>query len=218
MIVQYLSEYIAAMAGDGSKIAEFEARFGYTPKPYLRDGIQDSRYYHLSNKYPNESSRYEAAVRLLAVVANESKVAPPRGKQREVIRQWLLWLCRRQVFNGVEELVVLCKKETAVGSVDTINSIIDQTLELTEWRKAGPLANERRSKWDDEVTPEVADTQAEVQAANGRADSNSADLALLEKFKNGESYQGANAKDKRAMKKAFAEMTYEERVLYFALD
>jgi hypothetical protein len=87
MIVQYLSEYITAVTGDGQKIAEFEKRYGYTPKPYLRDGLNDSRYYKLSNYYADEHSRYTAAVRLLAVVVHESKVAPPRGKQREVIRR-----------------------------------------------------------------------------------------------------------------------------------
>ena len=44
------------------------------------------------------------------------------------------------------------------------------------------------------------------------------DLELLENFKNSKSYRAANAKDKRAMKKVFAQMTYEERILYFALD
>ena len=43
MIVQYLSEYITAVTGDGQKIAEFEKRYGYTPKPYLRDGLNEDR-------------------------------------------------------------------------------------------------------------------------------------------------------------------------------
>ncbi len=136
MIVQYLSEYITATHGDGQKIAEFEARYGYTPKPYLRDGINDARYYKLSNYHPDEQSRYEAAVRLFAVVIHESKVAPPRGKQREVIRQWLLWLSGRQEFTSIEELQDLCRKETGVDSVETINSIINQTSELRKWRHA----------------------------------------------------------------------------------
>ena len=136
MIVQYLSEYITAMNGDAKKIVEFEERYGYTPKPYLRDGINDARYYQLSNNHPNEQSRYAAAVRLFAVVFHEPKVAPQRGKQREVIRQWLLWLSRREKFSDVEELVILCKKETGTGSADTINSIINQTSELMNWRNA----------------------------------------------------------------------------------
>lgn len=136
MIVQYLSEYITAMNGDGRKIAEFEERYGYTPKPCLRDGLKDARYYQLSNNYPNEESRLAAAVRLFAVVVHEPKVAPPRGKQREVIRQWLLWLSGRQEYMGVEELVDLCKRETGIGNAETINSILNQTLELSDWRKA----------------------------------------------------------------------------------
>ncbi len=136
MIVQYLSEYITAMSGDGQKIAEFEERYGYTPKPYLRDGIKDARYYQLSNNHPNEQSRYVAAVRLFAVVFHEPKVAPPRGKQREVIRQWLLWLSRREAFSSVEELVDLCKKETGVGSDEMIISIINQTSELAKWQRS----------------------------------------------------------------------------------
>lgn len=136
MIVQYLSEYITAMNGDQHKIAEFEERYGYTPKPYLRDGLKDARYYQLSNNHSNEHSRLDAAVRLFAVVVHEPKVAPPRGKQREVIRQWLLWLSGRQEYTSVEELVNLCKRETGVGSAETVNSIINQSLELMNWRKA----------------------------------------------------------------------------------
>ena len=136
MIVQYLNEYITAMNGDGQKIAEFEDRYGYKPKPYLRDGINDARYYQLTNNHPNEQSRYAAAVRLFAVVFHEPKVAPHRGKQREVIKQWLLWLSRREKYSDVEELVVQCKKETGTGSPDTINSIINQTSELMSWRNA----------------------------------------------------------------------------------
>ena len=146
MIVQYLSEYITAMNGDEQKLAEFEERYGYTPKPYLRDGIKDPRYYQLSNYHPNESSRYAAAVRLFAVVVHEPKVAPPRGKQREVIRQWLIWLSGRQDYMSVEQLVDLCKRETGVGSAETINSIVNQTSELTDWRNARPvvIATRRR--------------------------------------------------------------------------
>ena len=206
MIVQYLSEYITAMNGDGQKLAEFEERYGYTPKPYLRDGIKDPRYYQLSNYHPNEPSRYAAAVRLFAVVVHEPKVAPPRGKQREVIRQWLIWLSGRQDYMSVEQLVDLCKRETGIGSAETINSIINQTSELTDWRNARSVATETRSNFDAvETTDAVADTKV-------------TDFELLDNFKNDDSYRAASAKDKRAMKKAFARMTYEERILYFALD
>ena len=206
MIVQYLSEYITAMDGDGQKLAEFEERYGYTPKPFLRDGIKDSRYYQLSNNHPNEPSRYAAAVRLFAVVVHEPKVAPPRGRQREVIRQWLIWLSGRQDYMSVEQLVDLCKRETGIGSAETINSIINQTSELTDWRSARSVATEMRSNIDAiEITDDVADTKV-------------TDFELLDNFKNAESYRAASAKDKRAMKKAFARMTYEERILYFALD
>ena len=139
MILQYLSEYITAVDGDAHKIAEFEERYGYTPKPFLRDGIKDSRYYHLSNNYSNEASRYAAAVRLFSVVVHEPKVAPPRGKQREGIRQWLLWHSGRQDYDGVEQLVELCKRETGIGSAEMINSIINQTSELTAWIKGVSL-------------------------------------------------------------------------------
>ena len=44
------------------------------------------------------------------------------------------------------------------------------------------------------------------------------DLELLDNFKNDESDRAASAKDNRAIKKAFARMTYDERILYFALD
>ena len=206
MIVQYLSEYITAVDGDAHKIAAFEERYGYTPKPFLRDGINDSRYYHLSNNYPNEASRYAAAVRLFSVVVHESKVAPPRGKQREGIRQWLLWLSGRQDYDGVEELVDLCRKEIGIGNAETINSIINQTSELTAWRNARLVATASRSNFDAVVsTDAVAATEV-------------TDHELLENFKNHESYLAADAKDKRAMKKAFAKMTYEERILYFAVD
>ena len=140
MIVQYLSEYITAMNGDELKIAEFRDRYGYAPKPYLRDGIEDARYYRLSNNYPNEQSRFEAAVRLFAVVVHEPKVAPPRGKQREVVRQWLLWLHRREVYTGVEPLVDLCNRETGIGIAELMNSIINQTSELSDWRNASSIA------------------------------------------------------------------------------
>ena len=197
------------MNGDEQKIAEFEKRYGYTPKPYLRDGINDSRYYQLSNKHPNESSRFAAAVRLFAVVANESKVAPPRGKQREVIRQWLMWLSGRQVFTNVEELADLCNKEIGIRSVDTINSIINQTLELTVWRNAVPVATDTLSHLDS-----IHATNTTIAVA----DPKEIDVELLDNFKNDESYRAASAKDKRAMKKAFAKMTDEERILYFGLD
>lgn len=213
MIVQYLSEYITAVTGDGQKIAEFEKRYGYTPKPYLRDGLNDSRYYKLSNYYADEHSRYTAAVRLLAVVVHESKVAPPRGKQREVIRQWLLWLSGRQAFMGVEQLVDLCKKETAIGSPETINSIINQTSELGAWRDARSVAIESQRNLDVAVTTEVVET-SEAVARRTKV----TDVELLENFKNHESYRAADPKNKRLMKKAFAKMTYEERVLYSALD
>jgi hypothetical protein len=133
LIVQYLSEYITAVSGDTQKIAEFEERYGYSPKPYLRDGIQDARYYKLTNFYPDESSRYTAAVRLFSVVFHEPKVAPPRGKHRELIRQWLLWLSRREEYMDIEELVDRCKRETGIGSEEMINSIIIQVTELIAW-------------------------------------------------------------------------------------
>jgi len=206
MIVQYLAEYITATNGDAKKIAEFEERYGYAPKPFLRDGIKDSRYYQLSNNYPDEASRYAAAVRLFAVVAHEPKVAPPRGKQREVIRQWLLWLSGRQEYDGVEQLVDLCKRETGIGSDETINSIINQTSELMDWRNARSVAAALRRNFE---AVETTDTVAATKVT---------DVELLENFKKNESYLVANAKEKRAMKKAFAEMTYEERILYFAAD
>lgn len=206
MIVQYLSEYIAATEGDAQKIAEFEERYGYTPKPFLRDGLQDARYYKLSNFYADEHSRYTAAVRLLAVVVHESKVAPPRGKQREVIKQWLLWLSRREEFSSIEDLQDLCRKETAIDKAETINSIINQTSELRDWRNARSVVVETHSNLDSISTPVDEDT------------SKMTDAELLEKLKNHESFRTANSKDRRAIKKAFAKMTYEERVLYFALD
>jgi len=212
MIVQYLREYITAVEGDEQKIAAFEERYGYTPKPFLRDGINDSRYYHLSNNYPNEATRYAAAVRLFSVVVHEPKIAPPRGKQREVVRQWLLWLSGRQDYDDVEQLVDLCRREIGIGSAETINSIINQTSELTAWRNSRLVATSSQGnvaavKNADEV--ETADTVAATKVT---------DLELLENFKNSESYRAADAKDKRAMKKAFAKMTYEERILYFALE
>ena len=206
------------MSRDSQKIAEFEDRYGYTPKPYLRDGINDARYYQLANKYPNEESRYIAAVRLFAVVFPEPKVAPPKGKQREVIRQWLLWLSRRQEYDSAEELLILCKKATGTGSVDIINSIITQTLELANWRKASEappqtnLAVEALAPSEDEE-PVDSGESSDTSTTKGMTD-----FELLESFKNTEAYRSANAKDKRAMKKAFAEMSYEERVLYFAVD
>ena len=206
MIVQYLSEYITAMNGDGQKIAEFEERYGYTPKPYLRDGIKDPRYYQLSNDHPNEHSRCAAAVRLFAVVVHEPKVAPPRGKQREVIRQWLRWLIRRQDYMSVEELVNLCKRETGIGNAETINSIINQTSELNNWRNARSVVTETRSTFDDIVS---ADAVAATKVT---------DDALLNNLKNDESYRAANSNDRRTMKKAFAKMSHEEKVLYFPLD
>ena len=139
LIVQYLSEYITAVSGDTQKIAEFEERYGYSPKPYLRDGIQDARYYKLTNFYPDESSRYTAAVRLFSVVFHEPKVAPPRGKHRELIRQWLLWLSRREEYMDIEELVDRCKRETGIGSEELINSSIIQVTELIAWRNASKV-------------------------------------------------------------------------------
>lgn len=206
MIVQYLSEYITAVEGDAQKIAAFEERYGYTPKPFLRDGINDSRYYQLSNNYPNESSRYAAAVRLFSVVVHEPKVAPPRGKQREGIRQWLRWHSGRQDYDDVEQLVDLCRRDIGIGSAETINSIINQTSELLAWRNARLVATASRSNLDAIETTEAV---AAIEVT---------DLELLENFKNSKSYRAANAKDKRAMKKVFAQMTYEERILYFALD
>lgn len=194
------------MEGDGQKIAEFEKRYGYTPKPFLRDGLNDARYYKLSNYYADEQSRYTAAVRLLAVVVHESKVAPPRGKQREVIRQWLLWLSGREEFTSLEELQDLCRKETAIDSAETINSIINQTAELRDWRDARSVVVETHSNLDSISAPVVENT------------SKMTDAELLEKLKNHESFRTATAKDRKAIKKAFAKMTYEERVLYFALD
>ncbi len=206
MIVQYLSEYITAMNGDGQKIAAFEERYGYTPKPHLRDGIKDSRYYQLSNYHPNEHSRRDAAVRLFAVVVHEPKVAPPRGKQREVIRQWLIWLSRRQAYLSVEELVNLCKRETGIGNAETINSIVNQTSELNNWRNAPSVVTETQRIFETVTSADAVDA-AKVT-----------DDELLNILKNDETYRAANAKDRRTMKKAFAKMSHEERALYFALD
>lgn len=218
MIVQYLSEYIAATSGDAKKIAEFEDRYGYTPKPRLREGLKDYRYYQLSNKHPNEESRYEAAVRLFSVVFHEPKVTPPRGKQREVVRQWMLWLSRRQQFESIEDLVYLCKRATGVESEELVNSIISQNTELASWQKAGLAASQSKSNLDHldkigDVVTKVAVATTEMEAAP-----KATDLELLENFKNADSYRAASAKDKRAMKRAFAEMSYEDRVLYFAVD
>jgi len=207
------------MNGDGHKIAEFEQRYGYTPKPYLRDGIKDARYYQLSNKHPNEASRLEAAIRLFAVVAHEPKVAPPRGKQREVIRQWLLWLSGRQEYTSIEELVDECRRETGIGNDDTLISIINQTPKLTEWQKAKSVATVTLSYLDSIGNDDhVAATTDTVERMDAEVATKVTDLELLDNFKNAESYLAANAKDKKAMKKAFANMTYEEKVLYFALD
>ena len=218
LIVQYLSEYITAMSGDTQKIAEFEERYGYSPKPYLRDGIQDARYYKLTNFYPDESSRYTAAVRLFAVVFHEPKVAPPRGKHRELIRQWLLWLSRREEYMGIEELTDRCKRETGIGSEDLINSIIIQVTELIAWRNAGEVVVDKLSHLESiSAKASVANENAE-SSLDASASTNAKDLELLEKFKNHQAYRSANAKDRKAMKKAFANMTHEERVSYFALD
>ncbi len=219
MIVQYLSEYIAAKSGDEKKIAEFVDRYGYTPKPCLREGLNDYRYYQLSNRHPNEESRYEAAVRLFAVVFHEPKVTPPRGKQREVVKQWLLWLSRRQEFEGLEELVELCRRATGVESVDLINSIIGQTLVLATWQKAGVSVSESNSKLDSiEAENAAKNIKDAVETTEIEAVPNATDLELLEKFKNSELYRAASPKDKKAMKKAFAEMSYEERAMYFVVD
>lgn len=218
LIVQYLSEYITAMSGDTQKIAEFEERYGYSPKPYLRDGIQDARYYKLTNFYPDESSRYTAAVRLFAVVFHEPKVAPPRGKHRELVRQWLLWLSRREEYMGIEELTDRCKKETGIGSEDLINSIIIQVTELIAWRNASEVVVDKLSHLESiSAKVSVANENAEA-SLDASASTNAKDLELLEKFKNHQAYRSANAKDRKAMKKAFANMTHEERVSYFALD
>lgn len=218
LIVQYLSEYITAMSGDTQKIAEFEERYGYSPKPYLRDGIQDARYYKLTNFYPDESSRYTAAVRLFAVVFHEPKVAPPRGKHRELIRQWLLWLSRREEYMGIEELTGRCKRETGIGSEDLINSIIIQVTELIAWRNASEVVVDKLSHLESiSAKVSVANENAEA-SLDASASTNAKDLELLEKFKNHQAYRSANAKDRKAMKKAFANMTHEERVSYFALD
>jgi len=219
VIVQYLNEYITAMNGDAQKIAEFEERYGYTPKPFLRDGLKDARYYQLTNKHPNEASRLDAAVKLLAVVFHEPKVAPARGKQREVIRQWLLWLSGRQEYTSIEELVDQCRREIGTGSVDTLISIINQTLKLTEWQKAVSVATASLSHLDSiEIDRRLAKATDIVDCMDAEFDTNETDFELLEKFKNTESYLAANAKDKKAMRKAFANMSDEERVLYFALD
>ena len=218
LIVQYLSEYITAMSGDTQKIAEFEERYGYSPKPYLRDGIQDARYYKLTNFYPDESSRYTAAVRLFSVVFHEPKVAPPRGKHRELIRQWLLWLSRREECMGIEELVDRCKRETGIGSEELINSIIIQVTELIAWRNASKVVVDKLSHLESiSAKVSVANENAEA-SLDASASINAKDLELLEKFKNHQAYRSANAKDRKAMKKAFANMTHEERVSYFELD
>ncbi len=219
LIVQYLSEYITAMSGDTQKIAEFEERYGYSPKPYLRDGIVDARYYKLTNFYPDESSRYTAAVRLFAVVFHEPKVAPPRGKHREVIRQWLLWLSRREEYMDIEELVDRCKRETGIGSEEMINSIIIQVTELIAWRNASKVVVDKLSHLES-ISAKVGLVANENAEANSdtSANTDAKDLELLEKFKNEQAYLSASAKDRKAMKKAFANMTHEERVSYFALD
>ena len=206
------------MSGDTQKIAEFEERYGYSPKPYLRDGIVDARYYKLTNFYPDESSRYTAAVRLFAVVFHEPKVAPPRGKHRELIRQWLLWLSRREEYMGIEELVDRCKRETGIGSEELINSIIIQVTELIAWRNASEVVVDKLSHLESiSAKVSVANENAEA-SLDASASINAKDLELLEKFKNHQAYRSANAKDRKAMKKAFANMTHEERVSYFALD
>jgi hypothetical protein len=218
LIVQYLSEYITAVSGDTQKIAEFEERYGYSPKPYLRDGIQDARYYKLTNFYPDESSRYTAAVRLFSVVFHEPKVAPPRGKHRELIRQWLLWLSRREEYMDIEELVDRCKRETGIGSEELINSIIIQVTELIAWRNASKVVVDKLSHLESiSAKVSVANENAE-SSLDASASTNAKDLELLEKFKNHQAYRSANAKDRKAMKKAFANMTHEERVSYFELD
>jgi hypothetical protein len=218
LIVQYLSEYITAVSGDTQKIAEFEERYGYSPKPYLRDGIQDARYYKLTNFYPDESSRYTAAVRLFSVVFHEPKVAPPRGKHRELIRQWLLWLSRREEYMDIEELVDRCKRETGIGSEEMINSIIIQVTELIAWRNASKVVVDKLSHLESiSAKVSVANENAE-SSLDASASTNAKDLELLEKFKNHQAYRSANAKDRKAMKKAFANMTHEERVSYFELD
>lgn len=219
LIVQYLSEYITAMNGDRQKIAEFEERYGYSPKPYLRDGIVDARYYKLNNFYPDENSRYIAAVQLFTVVFHEPKVAPPRGKHREVIRQWLLWLSRREEYMGIEELSDRCKRETGIGSKDTISSIVNQISELIAWRNASEIVVDKLSHLES-ISAKVGLVATGNAVANldASANTNSKDLELLEKFKNDQAYRSANSKDRKAMKKAFANMTHEERVSYFALD
>ena len=218
LIVQYLSEYITAVSGDTQKIAEFEERYGYSPKPYLRDGIQDARYYKLTNFYPDESSRYTAAVRLFSVVFHEPKVAPPRGKHRELIRQWLLWLSRREEYMDIEELVDRCKRETGIGSEEMINSIIIQVTELIAWRNASKVVVDKLSHLESiSAKVSVANENAE-SSLDASASTNAKDLELLEKFKNHQAYRSANAKDRKAIKKAFANMTHEERVSYFDLD
>jgi hypothetical protein len=218
LIVQYLSEYITAVSGDTQKIAEFEERYGYSPKPYLRDGIQDARYYKLTNFYPDESSRYTAAVRLFSVVFHEPKVAPPRGKHRELIRQWLLWLSRREEYMDIEELVDRCKRETGIGSEELINSIIIQVTELIAWRNASKVVVDKLSHLESiSAKVSVANENAE-SSLDASASTNAKDLELLEKFKNHQAYRSANAKDRKAIKKAFANMTHEERVSYFELD
>jgi hypothetical protein len=218
LIVQYLSEYITAVSGDTQKIADFEERYGYSPKPYLRDGIQDARYYKLTNFYPDESSRYTAAVRLFSVVFHEPKVAPPRGKHRELIRQWLLWLSRREEYMDIEELVDRCKRETGIGSEELINSIIIQVTELIAWRNASKVVVDKLSHLESiSAKVSVANENAE-SSLDASASTNAKDLELLEKFKNHQAYRSANAKDRKAIKKAFANMTHEERVSYFELD
>lgn len=224
MIVQYLSEYIAAKSGDEKKIAEFVDRYGYTPKPCLREGLNDYRYYQLSNRHPDEESRYEAAVRLFAVVFHEPKVTPPRGKQREVVKPWLLWLSRREEFEGMDELVELCRRATGVESVDLINSIIGQTPELANWQRAGVAVTESNSHLDSIEAENAAKAIAAktikepVETPEVAAAPNATDFELLENFKNSESYRAASPKDKKAMKKAFAAMSYEERAMYFVVD
>ena len=119
---------------------------------------------------------------------------------------------------GIEELVDRCKRETGIGSEELINSIIIQVTELIAWRNASEVVVDKLSHLESiSAKVSVANENAEA-SLDASASINAKDLELLEKFKNHQAYRSANAKDRKAMKKAFANMTHEERVSYFALD
>jgi hypothetical protein len=118
----------------------------------------------------------------------------------------------------IEELVDRCKRETGIGSEELINSSIIQVTELIAWRNASKVVVDKLSHLESiSAKVSVANENAE-SSLDASASTNAKDLELLEKFKNHQAYRSANAKDRKAMKKAFANMTHEERVSYFELD